>query len=124
MKKTVFLISVSMITACSTLEKHSLQAHQTAAGNQVVLGQMEPEKEHACIKVHEETHSWGMAGRANTIETRKDIDTRVIAQADRYQANYVHIQLPGTASILGLDINPFSDARAVYYQCGNVPLPG
>jgi spore coat polysaccharide biosynthesis protein SpsF (cytidylyltransferase family) len=122
MSRTVIgLIAISVLTACSTIREHTVKEHKVDNGNTVFVGQQEPEAKHECVTLETEQQDWGVGGRVNPTDKYNSIVQEVLKKASEHEANYVYIDLPGDASILGVNVRVFSDADVIYYRCQNPP---
>lgn len=125
LKKIAVIASLLFVgTACSALGRLTVKDYTAASGQRVMAGQAEPKDEYDCRKIAQEEQDWGLAGNMDKVAAMERITKVAVDTAPQKGANYAYIIAPGEASIMGFNVNAFSDAEVAYYSCSNLPAAG
>ncbi|HEX7046116.1 MAG TPA: hypothetical protein VF275_00905 [Gammaproteobacteria bacterium] len=125
LKKIVIMIGLMLaVTACSAIGRLTVKDHTADSGERVMAGQAEPRDEYNCRKVAQEEQDWGLTGNMNKAAAMERITEVAVNTAPEKDANYAFIIAPAETSIMGFNVNAFSDAEVAYYRCENLPAAG
>ncbi|MCW7555144.1 hypothetical protein NX722_21455 [Endozoicomonas gorgoniicola] len=125
-KIAVLSISSLALVACSSAQKLGIQKFPQLDSETVYVGQFEPEPSHHCQLIKSEQVDYGVKGKLSTglLGSGSFYDKMaetLSAEAVKSGANYVHVDVPHSLMLFGLDVNALADAKANYYRCSNPP---
>lgn len=121
MKKTSILILAVLVTGCSAIAGLTVRDYTASNGQHVMIGQAEPDSDYQCTQVAKETEKWGLTGnmdKAAAVERMREV---ALEQMPPKNANYAYLMVPAETSIMGFNVNAFSDAEVAYYRCAALP---
>jgi hypothetical protein len=116
----IALLGISL-AACSAVGQLTVKDYQAASGERILAGQAEPKSEYQCQKLGEDEQKWGFKGNLDRAAATARVTQLAVDAAPAKGANYVYMMLPSEKSIGGFNVNAFSDARAAYFKCSNLP---
>lgn len=109
------------VAGCSAIGRLTVKDHTAKSGERVMAGQAEPKDEYNCRKLSQEEQDWGLSGNMDKAAAMERVTSVAVETAPKKGANYAYIIAPSETSILGFNVNAFSDAEVAYYQCANLP---
>ncbi|HEX6927771.1 MAG TPA: hypothetical protein VF267_00880 [Gammaproteobacteria bacterium] len=125
LKRVVIMAALAFaLVACSAIGRLTVKDYTADTGERVMAGQAEPKDEYDCRKIAQEEQDWGLSGNMNKAAAMERITEVAVNTAPEKGANYVFVIAPAETSILGFNVNAFSDAEVAYYQCANLPDAG
>ncbi|MBW3568024.1 MAG: hypothetical protein KY410_08740 [Proteobacteria bacterium] len=109
------------VAGCSAIGRLTVKDYTAKSGERVMAGQAEPKDEYNCRKLSQEEQDWGLSGNMDKAAAMERVTSVAVETAPKKGANYAYIIAPSETSILGFNVNAFSDAEVAYYQCANLP---
>ena len=124
-KPTVMVALAALsLCACSTLGRLTVKDYTAASGERVMAGQAEPKSEYDCRKLAQEEQDWGLSGNMDKAAAMERVTRVAVDTAPGKGANYAYIIAPSETSVMGFNVNAFSDAEVAYYRCERLPEAG
>lgn len=120
----VLAMILMTVTACSAIGRLTVKDYTADSGERVMAGQAEPKDEYDCRKVAQEAQDWGLSGNMDKAAAMERVTKVAVDTAPGKGANYAYIIAPGETSIMGFNVNAFSDAEVAYYRCNSLPDAG
>lgn len=122
LKQISIIVPVALsLTACSAIGRLTVKDYTAASGERVMAGQAEPKSEYDCRKLAQEEQDWGLSGNMDKATAMERVTRVAVDTAPGKGANYAYIIAPSETSIMGFNVNAFSDAEVAYYRCENLP---
>jgi|SRR5690606_31217277 len=123
-ERTAMTVIIAVLAGCSALGGLTVKNYTAASGERVMAGQAEPKDEYRCRKLVQEEEDWGLMGNMDEASAMERVTRVAVDNAPKKGANYAYIIAPSDTSIMGFNINAFSDAEVAYYRCESLPGAG
>lgn len=117
--------TLAMLAGCSSIQQSmgrlTVKDYTAKSGQRVMAGQAEPKDEYGCTKLVQEKEDFGLSGSMNKTAAIERITQVAVDAAPSKGANYAYVIVPSESSVMGFNVNAFSDAEVAYYKCSNLP---
>lgn len=126
-KSSYFVVLCVLVTlaGCSSIEQSmgrlTVKDYTASNGQRVMAGQAEPKDNYNCTKLAEEKEDYGLSGNMDRAAAIERITKVAVDTAPSKRANYAYVIIPSEKSVMGFNVNAFSDAQVAYYNCSNLP---
>jgi hypothetical protein len=111
------------LVGCSAVGQLTMKDYTAKGGQRVMAGQAEPKREFGCQKLSQEEQEWGFKGNMDRAGAMERLAAAAVDAAPGKGANYAHLMPPNETSVVGINVNAFSEAQVAYYKCATLPPP-
>ena len=121
--KSVLLLSSGLIlcSGCSTIAKLQVHDATLADGRVIKIGTAQPTAKWKCQTIKEVAFA-RFSGRSIFDSDHSHLKKQALQYANEHHlnTNYIYLDIPGSMSVNGLDMNALKDGHASFYRCKQI----